>query len=94
MVLLLHITSTADKIYVHMYVYVAYLFHLLFNQNDLQMTREQLTATDTEKHIIQTELNRVMVCSYYAYVKVSHECACMRASVRPCVCGCIETSID
>ena len=60
------------------------------NQSDLQVTREQLTATDAEKHIIQTELDRVKVCSYYAYVKVSHECAC----VRPCVCGCIDTSID
>ena len=93
MVLLLLVTSTADKIYIHMYV-----LHTCSispsNQNDLQVTREQLTATDAEKHIIQTELDRVKVCRYYAYMKVSHECACVHASVRPCVCGCIETSID
>ena len=52
------------------------------NQNDLQVTREQLTATDAEKHIIQTELNRVKVCSYYTYyVKVLHECVCVRVSM-------------
>ena len=70
-----------------MYVYVAYLFHFLFNQNDLQVTREQLTATDAEKHIVQTELNRAKVRSYYAYLKVSHECVCVH------VCLCVRVYV-
>ena len=86
MVLLLLVTSTADKIYIHTYIWHACSISPS-NQNDLQVTREQLTATDAEKHIIQTELDRVKVCSYYAYMKVSHEWACM------CVCACVRASV-
>ena len=67
------VTSTADKIYVHtyvhlhMYIYLStYMLHTCSispsNQSDLQVTQEQLTATDAEKNIIQTELDRVKVC--------------------------------
>ena len=92
MVLLLHVTSTADKIYIHTYILHACSISPS-NQNDLQVTREQLTATDAEKHIIQTELDRVKVCSYYAYVKVSHEWACMCVCVRVCVCACMHVYV-
>ena len=98
MVLLLHVTSTSDKIYIDTYMLHACSISPS-NQNDLQVTREQLTATDAEKHIIQTELIQVKVCSYYAYMKVSHECArmcvcvCVRACMHACVCDCIETSM-
>ena len=92
MVLLLLVTSTADKMYIHRYILHACSISPS-NQNDLQVTREQLTATDAEKHIIQTELDRVKVCSYYAYMKVSHEWACMCVCVRVCVCACMHVYV-
>ena len=92
MVLLLLVTSTADKIYIHRYILHACSISPS-NQNDLKVTREQLTATDAEKHIIQTELDRVKVCRYYAYMKVSHEWACMCVCVRVCICACMPVYV-